>query len=43
MNSAAALVAGDVTDDFMAAARLAEQSIDSGQALDKLEKLIKIN
>ncbi len=43
MNSAAALVAGDVTGDFQEAARLAEDSIDSGQALDKLDKLIEIS
>jgi anthranilate phosphoribosyltransferase len=43
MNSAAALVAGDATDDFMKAARLAEQAIDRGQALDKLDKLIEIS
>ena len=43
MNSAAALVAGDVTDDFQEAARLAEESIDSGQALDKLDRLIEIS
>ena len=42
MNSAAALVAGDVTTGLREAARLAEESIDSGRALDTLNKFIEI-
>lgn len=41
LNSAAALVAGGITNEPMQAARLAEQSIDSGQAQNKLERLIQ--
>nr|ALS89222.1 trpD: anthranilate [uncultured bacterium] len=41
MNAAAALVVGGVAKDVMHAARLAEQSIDSGQAQNKLERLIQ--
>lgn len=39
INAAAALVVGGIADDPMQAARLAEQSIDSGSALIKLERL----
>jgi anthranilate phosphoribosyltransferase len=42
MNAAAALVAGNLTEDFKDAAHLAEDSIDSGRALDKVDKLINI-
>lgn len=42
MNAAAALIVGDVAKDPLHAARLAEQSIDSGQAQNKLERLIQI-
>ena len=41
MNAAAALVVGGLAKDVMHAARLAEQSIDSGQAQNKLERLIQ--
>lgn len=41
MNAAAALIVGGLTDEPMHAARLAEQSIDSGQAQNKLERLIQ--
>ncbi|MEZ5345050.1 MAG: anthranilate phosphoribosyltransferase [Pyrinomonadaceae bacterium] len=41
MNSAAALVIGGITDDPLHAARLAEQSIDSGSARIKLDRLIQ--
>ena len=41
MNAAAALVVGGVAKDPLHAARLAEQSIDSGQAQNKLERLIQ--
>jgi anthranilate phosphoribosyltransferase len=42
LNAAVALVIGGVAKDPMHAARLAEQSIDSGQAQNKLERLIQI-
>ncbi len=41
MNAAAALVIGNMAKDPIHAARLAEQSIDSGQAQNKLERLIQ--
>lgn len=41
LNAAAALVVGGVAEEPMQAARLAEQSIDSGQAQNKLERLIQ--
>ena len=41
LNAAAALVVGGVAKQPMQAARLAEQSIDSGQAQYKLERLIQ--
>lgn len=41
MNAAAALVVGGIAKDPMHGARLAEQSIDSGQAQNKLERLIQ--
>jgi anthranilate phosphoribosyltransferase len=40
INAAAALVAGDMTEDFKEAARLAENSIDSGRAREKLAALV---
>jgi anthranilate phosphoribosyltransferase len=40
MNAAAALVAGGRAGDLKEAVRLAAQSIDSGAALAKLERLI---
>jgi anthranilate phosphoribosyltransferase len=42
INAAAALVVGGMAKDPIHAARLAEQSIDSGQAQNKLERLIQI-
>jgi anthranilate phosphoribosyltransferase len=39
VNAAAALFVGGLAADLSAAARLAEQSLDTGAALDKLEKL----
>ena len=42
LNAAAALVIGGVASDPMHAARLAERSIDSGQAQNKLERLIQV-
>ena len=41
LNAAAALVVGGMAKHPMQAARLAEQSIDSGQAQYKLERLIQ--
>ncbi|HEV2862923.1 MAG TPA: anthranilate phosphoribosyltransferase [Pyrinomonadaceae bacterium] len=41
VNAAAALHVGGLAEDLKAAARLAEQSIDTGAALDKLDKLVK--
>lgn len=42
LNAATALIVGGIAKDPMQAARLAEQSIDSGQAQHKLERLIQI-
>jgi anthranilate phosphoribosyltransferase len=42
LNAAAALVIGGVAKDTMQAARLAEQSIDSGMAQNKLDRLIQV-
>lgn len=41
MNAAAALVIGGLAADTMQAARMAEQSIDSGQAQNKLDRMIQ--
>ncbi|HEX8287200.1 MAG TPA: anthranilate phosphoribosyltransferase [Pyrinomonadaceae bacterium] len=41
LNAAAALVIGGMARDTIHAARLAEQSIDSGQAQNKLERLVQ--
>lgn len=41
LNAAAALVVGGMAKDPMLAARMAEQSIDSGQAQNKLERLVQ--
>lgn len=41
LNAAAALIVGGLVKQPMQAARLAEQSIDSGSALTKLERLIQ--
>ena len=40
-NAAAALFVGGGSADLHSAARLAEKSIDSGAAMEKLEKLIE--
>jgi anthranilate phosphoribosyltransferase len=40
MNAAAALFVGGLSADLHGAARLAEESIDSGAAFDKLERLV---
>jgi len=42
LNAATALIIGGVAKDPMQAARLAEQSIDSGMAQNKLDRLIQI-
>ena len=41
MTAAAALLVGDLADDLRRAAHLAEESIDSGKAQEKLEQLIR--
>ena len=43
MNAAAALVAGDRASDLREGARLAEEVIDSGQALEKLDGLVRLS
>ena len=43
MNAASALVAGKKASDLVKGARLAEEVIDSGQALAKLEALVKLS
>jgi anthranilate phosphoribosyltransferase len=42
LNAAAALIVGGVAKDPMQAARMAEQSIDSGMAQNKLDRLIQV-
>ncbi|MGB7926328.1 MAG: hypothetical protein WCF57_24015, partial [Pyrinomonadaceae bacterium] len=41
LNAATALFVGGAADTLYASARLAEESIDSGAALDKLERLVE--
>ena len=41
LNAAAAIVAGEKVDTIQEAVKLAEESIDSGAALDKMNKLIE--
>jgi anthranilate phosphoribosyltransferase len=43
MNAAAGLVAGDVTKNLKEAVKLAEESIDSGKAKNKLERLAALS
>jgi anthranilate phosphoribosyltransferase len=43
MNAAAALVAGNKASDLKEGVCIAEKTIDSGQALDKLDGLIKLS
>jgi anthranilate phosphoribosyltransferase len=43
MNAAAALVAGNLTDNLKEAAAIAEDAIDSGRSIEKLDKLIEIS
>jgi anthranilate phosphoribosyltransferase len=42
VNAAAALIIGGIANDPMQAARLAERSIDSGQAQNKLDRLVQL-
>jgi anthranilate phosphoribosyltransferase len=43
MNAAAALIAGNVTNDMKEAARRAEEAIDSGRAKEKLYGLVELS
>jgi len=43
MNAAAALVAGNQASDLKEGACIAENTIDSGKALDKLDELIELS
>ena len=43
MNTAAALVAGNVASDLKEGARIAEEVIDSGRALEKLDGLVRLS
>ena len=43
MNAAAALVAGDVTNNLDDAARITEKAIDNGKAKEKLDKLVELS
>jgi anthranilate phosphoribosyltransferase len=43
MNAAAGLIAGNVTTDLKEAVKLAEESIDSGKAKEKLERLATLS
>ncbi len=43
MNAAAAIVATNRASDLKEGARIAEEAIDSGKALEKLDALIKLS
>ena len=43
MNAAAALIAGNATEDLKHATQLAEEAIDSGRAGEKLNKLVELS
>ncbi len=43
LNAAAAIIAGNLAEDFKSAIRLAEASVSSGKALTCLEKLIEVS
>jgi anthranilate phosphoribosyltransferase len=43
MNAAAALLAGNRASDLKEGAHLAEEAIDSGQAREKLEGLVRLS
>jgi anthranilate phosphoribosyltransferase len=43
MNAAAALVAGNRASELKEGARIAEEAIDSGRALEKLDGLVRLS
>jgi anthranilate phosphoribosyltransferase len=43
MNTAAALIAGNMTPELKTATHLAEEAIDSGRAREKLDKLVELS
>lgn len=43
MNAAAALVAGNQAPDLKEGTRIAEEAVDSGRALEKLDRLVKLS
>jgi len=43
MNAAAALLAGNQAPDLKQGAHLAQEAIDSGRALDKLDRLVRLS
>jgi anthranilate phosphoribosyltransferase len=43
LNAAAAVIAGNLADDFKTAIKLAEASVSSGKALECLEKLVEVS
>ncbi len=43
MNAAAALVAGNQAPDLKEGARIAEETVDSGRALEKLDQLVRLS
>ena len=43
LNAAAAIIAGNLAEDFKSAIRLAEASVSNGEASACLEKLIKVS
>jgi anthranilate phosphoribosyltransferase len=43
LNAAAAIIAGGLAEDFKTAVQIAERAIDSGEAMQRLEKLIEVS
>jgi len=43
INAAAAIIAGNLADDFEAAIKKADESVSSGEAMKCLEKLIEVS
>ena len=43
LNAAAAIIAGTLANDFAAAIKIADDSVNNGKALQCLEKLIEIS
>jgi anthranilate phosphoribosyltransferase len=43
LNAAAAIIAGKLADRMEDSLRMAEQSIDEGRAMEKLEKLVEVS